>query len=301
MKLSIITPTYNRANMLGNLYNSIVKNLEKNREVQQNIQVQWLIIDDGSTDNTEEVINQYISEKKIEIQYHKQENQGKMSAINNVVQYADGNLIVECDSDDIFSDNAFYDILQAYYETKERNDLYGLCFLKYDLKGNNIGNRFQREETTMFDLYFKEQENGEKAIVFFANIRKQYQYKIEKDEKFSTEARMYHKMDLKYKMKCINKPIMICDYKEDGYTKNIKRVFKENPYGHYAYFKEILEQHDMQGVSLKKRLYVIKHYILFGYLIKHYEIKNIRSFQNRMWYIILFIPGMIKSYFFNKQ
>ena len=301
MKLSIITPTYNRANMLGNLYNSIVKNLEKNREVQQNIQVQWLIIDDGSTDNTEEVINQYISEKKIEIQYHKQENQGKMSAINNVVQYADGNLIVECDSDDIFSDNAFYDILQAYYETKERNDLYGLCFLKYDLKGNNIGNRFQREETTMFDLYFKEQENGEKAIVFFANIRKQYQYKIEKDEKFSTEARMYHEMDLKYKMKCINKPIMICDYKEDGYTKNIKRVFKENPYGHYAYFKEILEQHDMQGVSLKKRLYVIKHYILFGYLIKHYEIKNIKSFQNRMWYIILFIPGMIKSYFFNKQ
>ena len=301
MKLSIITPTYNRANMLGNLYNSIVKNLEKNREVQQNIQVQWLIIDDGSTDNTEEVINQYISEKKIEIQYHKQENQGKMSAINNVVQYADGNLIVECDSDDIFSDNAFYDILQAYYETKERNDLYGLCFLKYDLKGNNIGNRFQREETTMFDLYFKEQENGEKAIVFFANIRKQYQYKIEKDEKFSTEARMYHEMDLKYKMKCINKPIMICDYKEDGYTKNIKRVFKENPYGHYAYFKEILEQHDMQGVSFKKRLYVIKHYILFGYLIKHYEIKNIKSFQNRMWYIILFIPGMIKSYFFNKQ
>ena len=47
MKLSIITPTYNRANMLGNLYNSIVKNLEKNREVQQNIQVQWLITDDG--------------------------------------------------------------------------------------------------------------------------------------------------------------------------------------------------------------------------------------------------------------
>ena len=140
MKLSIITPTYNRANMLGNLYNSIVKNLEQNNEVQQSVQVQWLVIDDGSTDNTEEVINQYIKEKDIEIQYHKQENQGKMAAINHVIHYANGDLIVECDSDDIFSDNAFYDILQAYYETKERNDLYGLCFLKYDLKGNNIGN-----------------------------------------------------------------------------------------------------------------------------------------------------------------
>lgn len=167
MKLSIITPTYNRANMLGNLYNSIVKNLEQNDKVRQSVQVQWLIIDDGSTDNTEEVINQYINEGKIEIQCHKQENQGKMSAINNVVQYADGNLIVECDSDDIFSDNAFNDILQAYYETKERKDLYGLCFLKYDLKGNNIGNLFQKEETTMFDLYFKERRNWRKSNCIF--------------------------------------------------------------------------------------------------------------------------------------
>lgn len=111
---------------------------------------------------------------------------------------------------------------------------------------------------------------------------------------------MYHEMDLKYKIKCINKPIMICDYKEDGYTKNIRKIFKENPYGHYAYFKEILEKHDMQGVPFKKRLYVIKHYILFSYLTKHHEIKNIKAFQNKMWYIILFIPGMIKSYFFDK-
>ena len=159
MKLSIITPTYNRADMLGNLYNSIIRNIEQNQEVQKNIQIQWLIIDDGSTDNTTEIIEQFINEGKIEIQYHKQENQGKMAAINNVMKYAEGDMIVECDSDDLFSDNAFYDILQAYYETKEREDLYGLCFLKYDLKGNNIGNLFQKAETTMFDLYFKERRN----------------------------------------------------------------------------------------------------------------------------------------------
>ena len=172
MKLSIITPTYNRANMLGNLYKSIVKNLEQNEKTQQNIKVQWLIIDDGSHDNTEEVVKQYISENKIEIQYHKQENQGKMSAINNIVQYASGDLIVECDSDDVFSDNAFYDILQAYHETKQRNDLYGLCFLKYDLKGNNIGNQFQKKETTMFDLYFKERRKWRKSNCIFCRYSK---------------------------------------------------------------------------------------------------------------------------------
>lgn len=159
MKLSIITPTYNRANMLGNVYTSILKNIEQNEEVQKNLQIQWLIMDDGSTDNTSKIIEQFIDENKFEVQYHKQENQGKMAAINNVIKYAEGELIVECDSDDIFSENAFYDILQAYRETKERKDLYGLCFLKYDLKGNNIGNTFQKEETTMFDLYFKERRN----------------------------------------------------------------------------------------------------------------------------------------------
>lgn len=146
----------------------------------------------------------------------------------------------------------------------------------------------------------KNGENGEKAIVFFANIRKQYHYKIKNDEKFSTEARMYHKMDLKYRMKCINMPIMLCDYKEDGYTKNIKKIFKENPYGYFEYFKEILEQHNMNGVPFKKRLYVIKHYILFSYLTKQYNLENIKSFSNKLIYILLFIPGIIKSYYFKK-
>ena len=72
MKLSIITPTYNRADMLGNLYKSIVKNLEFCQEYKKNIQVQWLIVDDGSNDNTKEVVSQYINESKLEIQYYKQ-------------------------------------------------------------------------------------------------------------------------------------------------------------------------------------------------------------------------------------
>ena len=172
MKISILTPTYNRANIIGNLYKSILKNIEKNKEVQSNIQVQWLIMDDGSTDNTKDVIDSYIKENRFEIQYHKQENQGKMSAINNVINYSDGNLIIECDSDDTFSDKAFYDILQVYNETKEKKDLYGLCFLKYDSNGNNIGKLFQKKETTMFDLYFKERRKWRKSNCIFCRYTK---------------------------------------------------------------------------------------------------------------------------------
>ena len=158
-----------------------------------------------------------------------------------------------------------------------------------------MGSDFKKKETTMFDLYFKEGETGEKAIVFFVNVRKQYKYELEKNERFVTEARMYHKMDEKYKILCINKPIMICEYQKDGYSKNIKKQFIQNPYGYYEYFKEILQK-DFRGVVWKKRLYVIKHYILFSYLTQNKKsLQNIKGVVNKILYIILYLPGIIKS------
>ena len=157
-----------------------------------------------------------------------------------------------------------------------------------------MGNSFKKEKTTMFDLYFKEGETGEKALVFIAEVRKKYKHKLEHGEKFVTEARLYHEMDLKYKMICENYPIMICEYQQEGYTKNIIEQFKQNPYGYYEYFKEIFEL-NMKGVKRSKRLYVIKHYILFSYLTKQYNSSKIKSIKNRLLYYLLFIPGVLKS------
>lgn len=260
MKISILTPTYNRANLLTNLYNSLVKNSN------YGIEIEWLIMDDGSTDNTQSVVENFIKQNKIDIKYFKQENQGKMVAINNLVEKTTGELIVDCDSDDYFSDDAFKIIRESYEKyPNENQELYGMCFLKYDTKGQNMGQLFKNENTTMFDLYFKEGEDGEKALVFYSNIRKQFKHELEHDEKFVTEARMYHKMDENYKMVCINEPIMICEYQDEGYTQNIMEQFKKYPFGYYMYFKEILHK-NMKGVLLKKRLYAIKHFLLFWYL-----------------------------------
>ena len=100
MKISVLTATYNRANLLSKLYESIVNNLN------ENIEVEWLIMDDGSTDETQNVINKFIEENKFQIKYFFQENQGKMQAINNLIEHAQGDLIIECDSDDYFTNNA---------------------------------------------------------------------------------------------------------------------------------------------------------------------------------------------------
>ena len=254
-------------------------------------------MDDGSTDNTRTVVDTYIKENIIKVQYFYQENKGKMAAINELVKKCSGDLILECDSDDYLTHDAFKIIEDSLIECKDMGNTYAMVFLKYNQNGQNMGNEFPEDnyKSSMFDLYFKEGITGEKALVFNANIRKNFQYELENGEKFVTEARLHHKMDLQYNVKCFNKKIMICEYKEDGYSKNINKLFTQNPYGYYKYFKEIFEQ-DMHGVTFKKRLYIYKHYILFAILSKQKNIlKNVNGILNKIIIAILYIPGKIAT------
>lgn len=167
------------------------------------------------------------------------------------------------------------------------------------MHGNIGGNNFPNENryTSMFDMYFKEGIYGEKIIVFKTEVRKKYKHELEDGERFITEARMYHKMDLKYKVKCFNIVLVGGDYLESGYTANINKIFKNNPKGYFKYFSEILER-NTKGMLLNKRIYVLKHYILFSYIINSKNnLKNIKSFYNKILYIILIIPGRLKSKF----
>lgn len=295
MKFSILTATYNRAKCLPKLYESLIKNKSNNYEIE------WLIMDDGSKDETENLIKDYIAKNEIEIRFLKQQNQGKMTAINNLAQYVTGGIWIECDSDDYFTDGAFDKIKDLYEKNKEREDIYAFAFLKIDQNGNNMGNTFKKEETTMFDLYFKEGGTGEKALAFITDVRKKYRYELEHNERFVTEARMYHKMDKDYKMVCRNEYMMVCEYQEEGYTKNINKEFVNNPFGYYMYFYEILNDMDMKGVPFCKRLYVIKHFILFGYLTGQKCIRPELNCKDLFLICVMLIPGNIKSYKYVKK
>ena len=287
MKVSILTPTYNRGDKLNKLYTSLLVNNNSK------VEIEWLIMDDGSKDRTKTIITNFIKQNIIDIKYYYQENQGKMAAINNLVKYATGDIIIECDSDDYFTVGAF-DIIEKY-KSELTDEIYALVFLKYDQNGNNMGNNFPENiyRSDMFSLYFREGITGEKAIAFNSKIRKRFSYKLEANEKFVTEARMYHEMDLEYDVICINEPIMICEYRDDGYSKNIQKVFKENPVGYYEYFKEILDM-DLAGVTLKKRLYIYKHYILFSILSeRRHAIRNVTGVINKIIVAIMWVPGLI--------
>ncbi len=260
MKISILTATYNREDCLKNLYKSIIENIASS-----NLDIEWIVIDDGSTDNTKNEIESYIKDNKIVIKYIYQNHLGKMSAINNGTNLITGDLVVDCDSDDYFSSNAFEIIKKNANLLLNNENFYAMCFLKSDTNGNISGNKFRKDGlvSTMFDLYFKDDIKGEKILVFNTKIRKMFKHEIEKKENFITEARMYYKMDKIYKILCINEILEIGDYRKDGYTKNIKKVFYENPIGYYMYFKEIINEHKLTGVSIKKKLYIFKNFIFF--------------------------------------
>lgn len=298
MQLSILTPTYNRGNLLKRIYESLIKNSN------YDLRFEWLIMDDGSTDNTKEIVDNFIKEKKINIKYYYQENQGKAVAINNLLNYAAGEFIIDCDSDDYFASNAFKIIKDKVDILRNSSKLYAAVFLKCDMSGEVSGKRFKEDKyiTTMFELYFKDDIQGEKIILFKSDIRKKYRHELEKNEKFVTESRMYHKMDLKYKVVCFNIPLIIGDYRKDGYTSNIDKVFIKNPLGYCRYFEEILNYFDLKDVKLNKRLYLIKHYILFSYLSKNNNIiKKIKGRFNKFLLAILYIPGYLFSWKYKKK
>ena len=260
MKISILTPTYNRAKLLDKLYTSIIVNHNNSK-----CEIEWLIMDDGSTDNTRQIVSGYVKQNIVEVKYYFEENRGKMYALNQLVEKSTGDYIIECDSDDYLTITALRTIEETLLKYPDMENIYALAFLKYDQDGNNMGNDFPEDNyiSTMFDLYFKEKITGEKALVFKSSIRRRYDYELEGEEKFVTEARLHHQLDLDYKVKCFNKKLMICEYKEDGYSKNIDQLFIKNPKGYYEYFKEIFK-HDMRRCNTKeKNLCVQALHIIF--------------------------------------
>lgn len=291
MKISVLTATYNRAEDLERLYTSLIVNSNSN------VNFEWLIMDDGSTDKTRIVVENFIKQGIVDIKYFYQENQGKMSATNNLMKEVTGELAVTCDSDDYFATGAF-DIIKKYASKLLEDDtVYALAFLKKTTDGKISGKKFSENmhRTDMFSLYFREKMTGEKPLLFKTAIRKKYKHELEATEKFVTEARMYHKMDLDYDIIGINETLEVGDYKEDGYTRQYLETFRLYPLGYYMYFKEILEM-DLQGVPFAKKMYIYKHYILFSNLAEQKDaIRNVSGLFNKFMIMLLYIPGTIAT------
>ena len=255
--ITIMTPTYNRADLLYRLYNSL-----KN---QKNTEFEWLIVDDGSTDDTKYVIEQFVSEKQINIRYIYQENAGKAKAFNNGVRNADGELFLCVDSDDFLADGAIDKILLCGNSLCD-DGIAGIAALKEDTAGKMLCDYFPSElkyETT-FKLSEKHNLGGEWSLLYKTEILKEYLFPEINGEKFITECVIYDKIAQKYKMFLLNDVITVCEYQQDGLTNNIVENMIKNPTGYKIFYSQRIDM----AYTLKKRLGYIIRYNIFRYLSK---------------------------------
>lgn len=288
--ISIVTATYNRENLLPNLYDSLIENKKSYKDFE------WVIMDDGSTDNTEDLVRKWIKENKIDIKYFKQKNQGKMSAINNAMPKISGEIVMEVDSDDTIVKDGLKMVATDYENLSEEN-IYGILYKRIlGKKNTEVKNEMDNKVITLFDIHNKYGFDFDMNLTFKSDIRKKYKYKLINNEKFVTEASLYYKLDQLYDgMLFKDKYLVAGEYQEDGYSKNISGIFKKYPFGYHEYFKNCLT-YIKKDTNKKRKLYFIKHYILFSYLTKKSIFKCIKEAPKyKILISLLVIPGYIKS------
>ncbi len=231
-KITVFTPTYNRAYIIETLFNSLKRQTFTNFE--------WLIVDDGSTDNTESLINSYKKQNvPFEIVYIKQENKGKCHAINTGLDNATGRLFFTVDSDDYLTDDALEKIIKWESELPKEIPFCGLAANSGTLKSKTPNKIFETEyvDATLLERYTY--IDGERAYIFYTDVHKQYKYPVFEGEKFMTEAVTWNRMAHDgFLMRFFNDIILIYEYQESGLTKSGSSIFLNNPQGYGLWLRE---------------------------------------------------------------
>lgn len=244
MKLTVFTPTYNRAYIIENLYRSLQRQTSHDFE--------WLVVDDGSADNTEALFGTWIKEDNpFPIRYYRQENGGKHRAINRGLELAEGELFFTVDSDDYLTDDALEKIIRWEAELPKQEKYCGFAGnlgTSPDVTPNGMFESGSFDGTAL-DRYGA--VDGERAMVFYTAIHKQYPYPEFPGEKFMTEAVAWNRMAHDgYQMRFYNDIIWIYAYKEDGLTKAGSRIFLNNPKGYGLWLRE---KSEFLGESWKQK------------------------------------------------
>lgn len=290
MKLSIITATYNRGYCLVNIYESILRNSRFN-------EVEWILVDDGSDDNTEELVDMWIREKKLKINFLKKKNGGKTSAIKmGFDSNPTGEYTFVLDSDDYLSDNALDIILK---ELNVLSDKYiGILGLKSYTNGKVVGERFSLSESNYIDLYFgKKSIKSDKLFVIKTNLYKDcYELPFE-NEKFLPDNIPYINANSKGLYKLINEVLYLGDYLEDGMTSNVVKMALNNING-FIYEKKRLQ---CEKLYIIHRIINTVKYINYSILDKR-NLKQIVSLAgDKFLTAILYLPVLLGLYFYRKK
>lgn len=213
--LTILTPTYNRAYILHKAYESLCR--------QSCFDFEWIIVDDGSTDNTEEICKNWAnSEENFSITYLKQKNGGKHRAVNHGVSVSRGDYILILDSDDYLTDTAVETVLYWTNTITDKNNIVGVVGLRGHENGTALGERLPSEYLDITSLQRKTYKlMSDKAEAYSKSIMEKYPFPEFEGENFLRESASWDRIARDgYKLRYFNDIIYICEYIEDGLTQN---------------------------------------------------------------------------------
>ena len=240
--ITVFTPTFNRAFCLGQLYESLVRQTDKD--------FLWLIVDDGSSDNTKNLVDSWIAENQVEIRYIFQQNQGMHSGHNTAYATIGTELNVCIDSDDFMPDDAIEKILRLWKE-KGSEQYAGIIGLDAFKDGTVVGTAIPPgiQKSTLGNLY-RSGVTGDKKLVLRTEIVKQFPpYPIYKEERLVPLGTLYKMIDSRYEYLCTNDVLCIVEYLPDGSSGSILKQYRKSPKG-FRYAR-LVEMEYAQGFKHK--------------------------------------------------
>lgn len=287
-KITIFTPTYNREKLLTKTYQSLVEQTDK--------RFIWLIVDDGSTDDTENLVKKWIEERVINIKYYKKENGGKHTAYNLAIDKVETEyVLIALDSDDILVEDGVEFLNKELNNIKEEQC--GIVCLHSNNKKSidNTCRKYDIEKLNGKSMKLALENNlfmAESVFLLKTEYIKKYKYPVIEGENFFTEAYIYYQMDKE--IIWTDKILKIGTYLDDGLTKNTINLFIKNPNSWMIYN----EMRMKNNKSFIKRVKYAIYYIAFALLSKNsiWKGKN-----NKLMLIILFPVGYLGKLYLLKK
>jgi len=255
IQLTILTPTYNRANGLKTLFQSLYAQTSKEFE--------WWIVDDGSTDNTAETVQSFITQTEFQIHYIHKENGGKHTALNAAIPQITTELTIIVDSDDTLTSDAVETIYHYHNKYAAYPRLCGYVFLRKFPDGQISGKLFEPNEriASYVDVRINgDDTHADKAEVFYTRCLQEFPFHEFPGEKFLGEDVVWLQMGRKYHMVHINQVIYLFEYLRDGLTKNRRRHNIASPQGCMHRAALYMEK----DIKLRYRIKGALQYLIYG-------------------------------------
>ena len=278
MLINIFTPVYNRAYCINRLYESLCRQTCKDFE--------WLIVDDGSNDNINEVIQEYIRENRINIRFVSQPNGGKHTAINRGVSMASGDMFYIVDSDDAVPSDTVEFILKEGSRIIDNESFAGIVGCDRTFDGHVLSNMPEDAiDSDSIDIRYNRHIVGDMAEVFKTSVLKEFPFPTFAGERFSPEALVWNRIANKYKLRFFSNILKEIEYLPDGLTAKITKLRHQSPIASSIYYSEFTRLNVPLSQKIKGAINFWRFYVP--------ESRDKISPLNPLLSLIGFIPGKL--------